>query len=113
MFCPASSCTLPVDDQLTGSCAPARLLTAPPPALGLWSRRRRRWRTRAGGCCLCGGLGLLASGRCGRLWLPLGVACWQLASELLGKTLAQRSAAAVLAEMQYFAAGAQAVVYTQ
>jgi hypothetical protein len=98
-----SSCNT-VDDQLTGSCGPARL-TAPPPALGLWSRRRRR-RTRAGGCCLCGGLGLLASG-CHRVRLPLGVACWQLAPELLGETLAQRSAIAIGAEAQHFAAGAQ------
>jgi hypothetical protein len=29
--------------------------------------------------------------------LPLGVACWQLAPELLGKTLAHLGAAAVLA----------------
>eukprot|EP01047_Picozoa_sp_COSAG01_P009767 COSAG01_NODE_404_length_17467_cov_69.758650_20_plen_112_part_00 len=77
-------------NQLTGSCGQARP-AASAAALELWSRRIRR-RTRAGGCCLCGGgLGLLATG-CHRVWLPLGVACWQLAPELLGETLAQRSA---------------------
>jgi hypothetical protein len=47
--------------ELTGSCGQQARPAAAPPALELRSRHRR-WRTRTGGCCLCSGLGLLATG---------------------------------------------------